>query len=247
MITAIIIDDEAHARAAIKGISEDNIPELSIIGEAKNLPDGVKMIRQLNPNVVFLDIEMPGYSGLEILDFFGDNEINFHIIFVTAYNEYALNAFQLSAIDYLVKPVQLEDIKRSLKKIGSVSSHQMETLKSNLSTENQNHKIIVTTSGNQLILELNNIIYIKADGSYCDIILTNGEKICVTKRISEFDKIQDFPHFMRIHRSHIVNIKHITKIVKSDGGFIQMVNGDELSISKDKKQELEKSIASLII
>lgn len=127
-IRAIIIDDEANARAALRGIIEENIQMIEIVDETKNIPDGVKAIYKLKPDLVFLDIEMPGYSGLDILDFFNEGEVNFKIVFVTANNQHALDAFKLSAIDYIVKPVQLESIQRAINKLSPSSFSNIHAL-----------------------------------------------------------------------------------------------------------------------
>jgi two-component system LytT family response regulator len=239
-INAIIIDDEAHARAALKGIIEENIDSVNILSEAKNLPEGVKLIKKYSPDIVFLDIEMPEYSGLEILDFFQNIEVNFKIIFVTAYTEYALNAFQLSAIDYIVKPIQLKDLKRALLKIEPTNNSKLEVLKSNLGIDTTK-KIILNTNGVQEFLNIEEIINIKADGSYSDVILTD-RKICITKRLAEFEILQTTGSFFRIHRSHIINIHHIKRLSRVDGYSVIMSNGQELPISKEKKSDLEKMI-----
>lgn len=236
-VKAIIIDDEAHARAALKGIIEENLSSIEILAEAKNLPEGIKMIKKHSPDVVLLDIEMPEFSGLEILDFFNEDEVGFKIIFVTAYNQYALSAFQLSALDYIVKPVQLNDLKRAFNKIDPTQLTNIKGLKSILENSEEK-KIILNVNGLQEIIEVNDILYIKADGSYSDVILKN-KKICITKRLAEFEKLQDIAPFIRIHRSQIVNINHIQKISKSDGGCVFMTDGAELSISKEKRQELD--------
>lgn len=239
---ALVIDDELNARAVIKGMLAENFPEIELVGEAKDLPEGVKLIYALQPDIVFLDIEMPGYSGLEILDFFGKDQINFKIIFVTAYNEYALNAFELSAVDYLVKPLQLEDLKRALKKLETSPPQAMEALRSNLSKD-EPKKILINSSGGYVFVNAADILYIKADGSYSDIIMTDGDHHYVTKRIAEFERLQEMRNFLRIHRSQIINVDHIAKISRIDGGTVTMSNGDELSISKEKRAELEIMIS----
>jgi two-component system, LytTR family, response regulator len=239
---ALIIDDELNARAAIKGMISENFPEVELVGEAKDLPEGVKLIYSLQPDIVFLDIEMPGYSGLEILDFFAKDQINFKIIFVTAYNEYALNAFELSAVDYLVKPLQLDDLKRALKKLDTSPSQALEALRSNLSKD-EPKKILINASGGYVFVNVEDILYIKADGSYSDIIMTGGDHHYVTKRIAEFERLQEMGNFLRIHRSQIINVDHIAKISRIDGGTVIMSNGDELSISKEKRAELEIMIS----
>ncbi len=245
-LKALIIDDETNARMVIRGMLEENVSEIQIVGEAKDLPQGVKLIHQLKPDIVFLDIEMPQYSGLEILDFFDPNAIDFHLIFVTAYNKYALDAFRLSAIDYLVKPIQLNELNRAIKKIEKLSPQNFETLKSNLNNEKA-QKIIVNSSGAQIVLDIDEIIYIRADGSYSDIIMIDGTKHCITKKLIEFEVLSEANDFVRVHRSHIINIKHVQKFFKSDGGGVVMCNGDELSISKEKRDDLEQKLTYLRI
>lgn len=241
-VKAVLIDDEAHARASIRGILESNFPEVEISGEAKDLPEGVKLINKVRPDVVFLDIEMPGYSGLEILDFFPPESISFQIVFITAYNEFALNAFELSAVDYLIKPLQVDDMKRSLEKLSKMTPQNLEVLKHNLDNP-QNGRIMINISGGQVFLELAKIIYLKADGSYTHIILSGNERHYVTKKLVEFERLQQIGNFLRIHRSHMVNLNHITKYTRQDGGSVIMSNGDELSVSQEKKQELEDYLA----
>ena len=116
-IRAIIVDDEPNARIALKGLLEENFPQVAVLSECKDVPDAVKTIHKLKPDLVFLDIEMPGYNGFELLDFFDDHNLHFKIIFVTAYSEYSLRAFEISAVDYILKPVRAEHIERALKKI----------------------------------------------------------------------------------------------------------------------------------
>lgn len=246
---AIIIDDEKHARAAIRGLIESNVQEIEILDEAKNLPDGVKLIHKLNPNLVFLDIEMPGYSGLEILEFFETEKVDFHIVFTTAYSKYALNAFELSAVDYLVKPIQLEHIQRVINKLGRIENLKYKTLKENLNKDNDKKasKIILNTGSTQFVISVNDIIYIKADGSYSNVHLKNGEKHCISKRIAEFEVLEDLGYFLRIHRSHIINLNYVEKIIKNDGGSVVLSNGEEFSINKDKKTQLEKLLVHLKI
>jgi two-component system LytT family response regulator len=234
----LIIDDEAHARNALRGIIEENINDVQIVGEAKSLPLGVELIRTLQPDVVLLDIEMPGYSGLEILDFFPEQELNFKIIFVTAYSQYALQAFQLSAVDYIVKPVQLSDLNRAFKKIHSFNAENLSLLKSIL-MDNAPKRMMLNVNGGQQIIALDEILYIKADGSYSYVVLKD-KKLCVTKRLAEFEKLEQIGPFLRIHRSQIININHIKKISKADGGSIFMTDNTELSISKEKREELER-------
>ncbi|MFN4083893.1 MAG: LytR/AlgR family response regulator transcription factor [Bacteroidia bacterium] len=241
---AIIIDDEIHARAAIRGIVEENFKKIEIIAEAKDLPTAVKIINKEKPDLIFLDVEMPGHSGLELLDFFNDDDISFEIIFVTAYQEYAINAFKLAAVDYLLKPVKVADLEKAielferkyLKQEKENNLKVLHTLKRNLQIEKP-ETIVLPTSDGLIIENLKDIVYIKAEGSYVNIIFSNKTKIMLAKKLMDYEYLEHGFGFLRIHRSFIINIKHVKKILKGDSTVI-MSNGDELSITPDKRQHL---------
>jgi two-component system, LytTR family, response regulator len=241
-ITALIVDDEINARRSLSGVLNAYFPNVKILAEAKDVPEAVKAIHKFQPQVVFLDIEMPGYSGLSILEFFNKNTINFKIIFVTAYSEYAINAFELSAVDYILKPIRKESLERALSKIDIQEDKQLEVLQETLNFKDDvskyNKKIVLSTSKGLLFTQLDDIIYLKADGSYTHIYFKDQSRVTTTKRISEYEKLEEIGDFMRIHRSHIININHISKIIKQDGGQVEMINGEELSISNEKKSQL---------
>ena len=235
---AIIVDDELNARLALRGILEENFPEIEIVAENVDVPSAVKSIHAFQPELVFLDIAMPGYSGLELLNFFDVNTINFKIIFVTAFAEYAINAFELSAVDYILKPVRIDALQRALTKVNDSNSlEKIKVLQNNLDLP-QNKKIALNTGDGITFIELLDILYLKADGSYTHFFLSNKNKITVSKKISEFERLEQVGNFMRIHRSHVINLERIQKILKQDGGTVIMDNGDELSISSDKKTVL---------
>jgi two-component system, LytTR family, response regulator len=244
-IKALVVDDEINARRSLIGILESYFPQVEIVGEAKDVPEAVKAIHKSKPQVVFLDIEMPGYSGLTILDFFDNSAIDFKLIFVTAYSEYALNAFELSAIDYVLKPIRKEAIERALSKIIPLQVNQLDSLREHLehnSVPTNNKKIALHTSEGLLFVKLDDIIYLKADGSYTHIFFQNCPRITTTKRLMEYEKLETIGKFLRIHRSQIINLNQIARITKQDGGTVVMSNGDELSISNDKKSILLAAI-----
>jgi two-component system LytT family response regulator len=234
---AILVDDERHARMALRGILEDKFPFVELVGEASNLPDGVDLIKKLAPDVVFLDISMPGHSGLEIVQFFEDTPINFSIIFVTAHDDYALQAFDLSAVDYLLKPVRVETLTRALEKVQVQDKSKIENLKHNLENPG-NRKIALQTGEGTLFLVLDDIVYLKADGSYTHFHLVDGRKLILSRGLSDFSKLESMGCFFRIHRSHLINANRIEKILKHDGGSVVMINKDELSIAPNRKKEL---------
>lgn len=235
--SCIIVDDELNARLSLRGILEEDFPHVEILAEAKDLPEAVKAILKHTPEIVFLDIEMPGFSGLSILDFFEKDEINFKIVFVTAYSEYAINAFELSATDYLLKPIRQSHLERALKKLEEGKPVDYNILRNNLEPDSRK-KIAISTNDGISLINLDEILYIKAEGSYSDIFLTENRKIFTSKRLIDFEKLEQMGPFLRIHRSHIVNATHIHKITKQDRSTIILSNGDELSVAQDKKNAL---------
>lgn len=242
-VRALIVDDEASARMALRGVLEAHFSEVEIVGEAKNVPDAVKEIIKTSPHVIFLDIEMPGYSGLEILDFFDEQQFNSKIVFVTAYQNFALQAFELAAVDYILKPVSYPQIKRALDRIAPINGEHLEALKTNLEID-QPKKIAISTSTGMEIISLEDILYFKADGSYTKIHLKNGEKFTTSKRLSGYEKIMNIGRFFRTHRSFIVNLDHIVRIGRDSGDYVVMLNGDELLLSGEKKSQLYKAFQS---
>lgn len=235
--SCIIVDDEINARLSLRGILEEDFPHVEILAEAKDLPEAVKAIMKYNPEIVFLDIEMPGFSGLSILDFFEKDEITFKIIFITAYSEYAINAFELSATDYLLKPIRQTHLERALSKLEHGKPVDYSVLRNNLQPDSKKKIAIYTNDGITLIL-FDEILYIKAEGSYSEIFLTENRKIFTSKRLIDFEKLEKMGPFLRIHRSHIVNISKIRKITKQERSSVIISNGEELSVAQDKKAAL---------
>lgn len=234
----LIVDDEKNARLALRGILKEHFPQIDVVAESNDIPSAVKAIHKHAPELVFLDISMPGYSGLELFKFF-DDDINFKVIFVTAHSEYAVNAFELSAVDYILKPIQIKNLERAIHKLKYDRNENIKVLQNNFNNE-LSKKIALKTGEGIVFLKFEDVIYLKADGSYTHFITDNASKITVTKRIADFERLQDMGPFLRVHRSHIINYNRISKILKQDGGWVVMDNGDELSISTDRKSQLLK-------
>jgi len=238
---AIIIDDERKARNVLKILIEENCPKITEIFEAENLLSGIELIKREQPKLVFLDIEMPEHSGLEILEFIDKKDFNFEIIFTTAYSEYAIKAFQLSAIDYLLKPVSPNVVTKAVDKaINFIGSSQinikLEELKKSLASTNFS-KIGLPFSDGIKFVDFKDIIVLEADGMYTKIATTTTE-LLVSKPLKHFvELLQSQNLFYKPHRSYLINLSFIKEYIKKDGGYIVMDNDTTVSVSKDKKEE----------
>ena len=243
-IRAIIVDDEPNARRALRGLLEENFSQVEIVSDCKNVPEAVKSINKHKPDLVFLDIAMPGYSGFELLDFFDEQNLFFRIIFVTAYSEHSLRAFETSAVDYILKPVRLEHITRALKKISFEDpvpeNRQYKVLKDNFSPQSDK-KIVLQTAETIYVVRMEDIIYLQAEGSYTRFYTTSHGVLTITKKLIDFEYLENNGPFFRTHRSYIVNLNHIKKVDKKE--FILIMNNDaEVYLAQDKKNLLLEKI-----
>ncbi|MDX8554493.1 LytTR family DNA-binding domain-containing protein [Tenacibaculum sp. 1B UA] len=243
---ALIIDDEAKARSVMKTMLTEFFPEIKNVITADNLVNGVKSIKENNPDIVFLDIEMPEYSGLEILDFISE-PIEFQLIFTTAYQQYALEALKLSAIDYLVKPIDREELRVAINKAKvNINQKKVTAQFSELKKAIQSlssHKIALEVPGEIIFVSHEDILYLEADGMYTKVHLANRERELICKPLAYFEnQLQGNNLFFRCHRSYLINLHYLEKFVKKDGDFLLMQNQTTIPISKTKKQEFLKII-----
>lgn len=241
-IKAIIIDDEIRARVSLQLLIDEYCPNVKIIDQCENLAEGIKIINKYKPNLIFLDIEMPGHSGLELFDFFHEEDINFSVIFTTAYSQYALKAFKFSAIDYLLKPINPEELVDAVKRFQKLKTENIKILKENLNL-NKLNKIAVPTGNTIVFLETNQILYIKGEGSYCEIALVTGEKMICSRYLKNFEDIlSQYNNFIRVHKSYIANLNHIALYNKSDGGNLEFNNKTIIPVSIDKIDSIMEKI-----
>lgn len=244
MIRAIIVDDEERARDVLANLLAEYCPEVQIIASCATVPDAVIKINQLEPDVVFCDIEMPDYNGFELLSFF--KKVEFEIIFVTAYSEYALRAFEVSAVDYLLKPVEIEKLEAAVAKLssnlkGSSMQNRLDTLKQNLRTD-EIQKIAFPHKEGLTFIDVNDIMLVEADGSYANIWMNDGKRILVSKKLRFFEEaLADKKVFFRVHRSNLININYITEYIRSDNSIL-LEKGKAVSISRDRKADFEEFI-----
>lgn len=245
IINAIIVDDEENARLILNNFITEFCPSVKIIGEAEDVKSAVKIINKNEIDLVFLDIEMPDENGFALFDYF--NQPNFQTIFCTAYSEYAIKAFEVSAIDYLLKPIGLTKLKDAIVKAESKllqtgNRHEnISALKAALA-EKSIKKIGVLIGDGIVFIDLNDIFYFEADGSYTIIHHKNGTDLTV-KKIKHFeDLLSNDNRFFRIHRSYLINVSLIKKYSKKDGLSITYDQKTLLPISREKKDEFEAFI-----
>jgi len=244
MIRSIIIDNETKSRKTLHIFLQKYCKDVAVIGEADGVASGIELIKKTKPELVFLDIEMTDGTGFKLLDSIDD--IQFSVIFVTAYSEYAIKAFKISAIDYLLKPINpeelIEAIEKYQKETGLKGIHnKLEVL---LDNQNAIKKIAFPTSEGIELVKINQIMHCEADDNYTFIYLNNKKRIMVSKTIKEYDiMLQEFG-FFRIHQSHLVNLNYITNFNKNDGGFIVLENGKKLPVSRRNKQEFLDKLLS---
>lgn len=249
MINTIIIDDELNAIELIRLILSNNFPEIKVLASTQSPIEGIKLINQLKPDLVFLDIEMPEGNGFDILEALPER--NFETIFVTAYNKYAIKAFKYSAIDYLLKPIDIDDfinaIKRFIEKRNAnrFNSNQYDILFDNIKSKYP-FKISVPSSKGIEYIDVEVIIRIEADGRYSTLYTNENRSITVTKLLSELIEIVDSNVFYRPHKSHYVNLNYVKMLARTGGGYIEMKDGSQIPISRNNKDEFTKQMELFI-
>ncbi len=243
MLTKIIIvDDEEGARESISNILDQYFLDVQVIAKADNIEAAYRKITTYKPDLVLLDVEMPYGSGFDLLNKF--EEIDFDIIFITAYDHYALKAIKYSALDYLLKPVDIDELRKAITKHQEkpkdeqVRNENIQTLKENLTTNSGKKKIGLPDGGGLLFVSIDDIVRCESEGNYTNIFLTSGKKILVAKTMGEYEELFRDESFFRIHRSHLVNVNHIQKFVKSsNSNYVLMSDGSKADVSRRKKTE----------
>jgi two-component system LytT family response regulator len=249
MIKAVIIDDEKNAREAIQQIIDKHFEDIQIIGFADDVESGIKTISKLNPELVLLDIKLPDGTGFDILNQF--NSIRFFTIFITAYNKHAIKAFKFSALDYLLKPIDIEEFRIAIQKVLKAKEEQDTKKKLEIFLENidsiskEVKKIVLKTSDSIHLVQVNDILRCQSEGNYTKFFFTNKDSILVSKNIKEYyDLLKDY-QFFRPHQSHIVNINFIKRYHKLDGGSLIMQDDSCVPVSTRKREELMKIFDSI--
>lgn len=237
-LNTIIIDDEPDAVNFMQSIIKEYCPALEVIGKAHNALDGIKVIREQNPDLILLDVEMPHGSGFDLLSQFPDK--TFDVIFITAFNHYAIRAIKFSAVDYILKPVNINEFIVAINKViekrsyASLPNRNLETLLENLRSATP-VKLAIPTSDGMEYVTTTEIIRIEADRSYSWFHLTGKRSILVCKNLKEYQDLLNDRNFFRSHNSHLINLIHVKKYIRSEGGAIEMADGARVPISRTRR------------
>ena len=246
-IRAMIIDDEEGARESLSILLEKYVDGVKIVAKADSIAMGMEKIKKYTPDLVFLDIEMPFGSGFELLNRM--KPINFDIIFVTAYDHYALKAIKFSALDYLLKPVDIEELKKAVDKHKKRSPEQAaesyQNLVDNESIEGDNKKLAIPDSSGIIFVPIKTIIRCESDGNYTKIFLTSGKKILASKTLGEYESMLDGDGFFRVHRSHLINLSHLKKYNKGEHSYVELGDGTKVDVSRRKKSAFMEALESM--
>jgi two-component system LytT family response regulator len=241
-MNAVIIDDEPNNRQLLQNMLAIYCKNVNVLATAEGVQSGYSVIQEYEPDVVFLDIQMADGTGFDLLTLFG--EINFNVIFTTAFQEYAIKAFQFSAVDYLLKPISPEYLIKAINKLQKLkhSETEIKTLLSNIK-QHDDKKIVVKTHDRIYCLNIKDIIRCEADSSYTTIFLQDEHKIFVARQLKEFDEMLSPDGFMRIHQSHLINLSQLFYYQKANN-LAMMKDGSAIAVSAKKKEELLAFISS---
>lgn len=234
ILKAVLIDDERDALFALRKLLEEFCEGVEVCGEATGALAGLKLIRQFDPHVVFLDVEMPGGNGFDLLDTLKQQPVN--VVFTTAYEQYAINALRAGAVDYLLKPIDIGELRDAVKRVRARIEREGALLKS----PTEEYKIKISQQGGTFFVPCNDVLYVEGEGRYSTIYLADGRKYLVSKNLKEFEDELLRHRFFRIHKSFLVNCRYVTRITHSDGGFVELSNGKQIEISRRRKMEFQE-------
>jgi len=245
-LKAAIVDDVALARETLKEDLATYCPDIEIIGEADGVVTGSKLLKQINPDVVFLDIQLQDGSGFDILEILGD--ISFQVIFTTASDAFAIKAFKFSAIDYLLKPVDPDELMEAVNKLSKANISQQNSYDLLLNTVKEKtlpQRLALHTLEKIHVTEIADIVRCESNGNYTTFFFKNGQKLLVTKTLKEYDQLLSEHKFARVHQSHLINSHQIKEFVKVDGGYLVMHDGSKVPVSMRKKSVVMKLLGEL--
>lgn len=226
ILKVIIVDDELHGRDNLHNLLKTYCPEVEVIGKAESSLEAKKLIYELNPDVVFLDINMPKMNGFDLLDSL--TERNFMLVFVTAHSEYAIKAVKVNAVDYLLKPISIKELQQTIMKLTEINAlNKHYTYK-----EEKHNKIFISHFQGFSIINIDEIVYLEGENNYTKIFMWQKKPLVVSKTLKEFESILPEDSFFRIHKSEIINLKYLEEYSNFDGGKVRLKDGSSLEISR---------------
>lgn len=242
---AILIDDELNNLQSLSFLIHEFCNDIDVVGIAQSADEGIQLVKTQQPDLIFLDIKMPEKDGFQFLEEL-KNE-TFEVIIVTAFNHYAIKAIKFSAIDYLLKPVNTEELKnavgRAIERIQhKVENEQLKNLVLNMGKNKDKMKLGLASHGRIEYVETDKIIRCESESNYTHLYLISGKKKTVSKTLKEFEEMLVDHGFLRVHQSHLINIVHIKALVKHDGGFIEMIDENSVPISRNRKEVIIKKL-----
>ena len=253
MITALLIDDDSNLRNGMKGLLSMYAPDIEILGEADSVKTGINAIEYHQPNVIFLDIQLGDGTGFDILEQLAQKRgsINAHVVFITAHEQYAVKAFRFSALDYLLKPVDPEDLNAVVEKIKKVLNDNESFAHIDLLLENIRKKvdkfkrIALSTAEGIHLFEVSDIIRLESQDNYTKFYIKDNKPVLISKTLKEYEDLLSEQGFERIHQSHLINLAYLKSYIKKDGGYAVMADNSHLPISQRKKERLQELLRTL--
>jgi two-component system, LytTR family, response regulator len=238
MIRAVIIDDEINCRQTLLALLKKYCQNVEVVAEAANISEGLKIISENSPDLVFLDVQMTDGTGFDLLE--RSVNVKFKTIFVTAHDTYAIRAFKFSATDYLLKPVEADELVAAVNKIDSGNKFDEINLKLEALISNRTNveKIALPALDGIRLIKINEIIRCESDSNYTSFFLSSKNKIVVTRTLKEYEELLTPHGFFRIHQSHLVNLSHVSRYVKGEGGSVILDDGSEVEVARRRKEEL---------
>ncbi|MDX1409067.1 MAG: LytTR family DNA-binding domain-containing protein [Saprospiraceae bacterium] len=249
MIKAILIDDEKHCLKMLEWELTNHCSDVQICAQCQSGQEGMAAIREHQPDVVFLDIEMPRMNGFEMLERLAP--IDFEVIFTTAYDQFAIRAIKFSALDYLLKPVNPTELQAAVAKLDQRPSRDEQSKKWSLLFEQLNkpeadpERIAISTHEGIELEFISDIIYLQAEGNYTTIVMSDGRKLLVSKTLKHFEQTLDQYRFIRVHHSYFVNIRHIRKFIRTQGGYLLMSDKSTVPVSRRRREELIETLLTI--
>lgn len=253
MITSILIEDDHHLRTGLRALLERYTDDIAIIGEAESVKTGIEAVQKLRPQVIFLDIHLSDGTGFDLLERLAETsgKINAHIVFITAHEQYAVKAFKFSALDFILKPVDIEELQRTIARIKDAvarngSFEHIDLLLENIRRKVDNFKrIALSTSDGIHLFEVADIIRCEAKVNYTQFFIKNHKPVLISKTLKEYEELLTEHGFERIHQSHLINLAYLKSYIRNDGGYVVMADHSNIPIAQSKKEKLQELIKAL--